>query len=190
MLIDRVREITRTAYQEHPDVFGNIFFEHHVAVVVRCSRRLACQLDADPELAEMAAYLHDISVAFRPQDIKDHAELSAEMAFGILTKLGCAPGSVSHVAEAISVHSNPLPVGAASPESVCLSNADAAARILEPAYWLYYAFCVRGMPFDEGRTSLRNVISRQWELLIEPARTLARESYPMCMRLLGSDAAA
>jgi putative nucleotidyltransferase with HDIG domain len=183
MLIDPVREFARTAYRDHPGAYGSTFFDHHVATVVRCSRRLACQLEADPELAEAAAYLHDISVAFRPDDIQDHARLSAQLAQRELMKWGWDADAAGRVAEAIAVHSNPLPLGAASPEAVCLSNADCAARILEPAYWLYYAYVVRGMPFDDGRRWLNSLIHRQWEILIEPARNLARESYETCVRI-------
>jgi hypothetical protein len=80
-------------------------------------------------------------------------------------------------ADAIARHSEPLPAGSASPEAVCLSNADAAERILRPAYWLSFAFAVRKQSFEEGRRWLRSV-------LVEPARELAAREYRLALELL------
>jgi hypothetical protein len=75
-------------------------------------------------------------------------------------------------------------VGSAPPEAVCLSNADAAARILRPAYWLYFAFQVRGLNFAEGRQWLRSLFESQWNALIEPAREMAASDYATAIAVL------
>jgi hypothetical protein len=78
----------------------------------------------------------------------------------------------------------PLGADQEAVEAVCLSNADAAARILRPAYWLYFAFAVRKQSFEEGRRWLRSLLMRQWNLLIEPARELAGNEYRLALELL------
>jgi HD superfamily phosphodiesterase len=184
MLIAAVREEVREACRSEANVFGPSFFEEHLEVVADCSRRLAECLNADVEVVELAAYLHDYSAVLDAGTMATHARASAELAVRRLTRLGYPQAGASRVAEAIALHSEPLKSGSASPEAVCVSNADAAARMLRPAYWLYFAFTVRKLGFEEGRQWLRGLIERQWTALISPARDLAGSQCRKAMELL------
>jgi len=179
-----VREYVRQACQRPENIFGPAFFDEHLAVVADCAARLADHLRADSEVVELAAYLHDLSAVCDPATLPVHPEASARLAAQLLTERGYPPQTITAVADAIALHSAPLALGQASPEAVCLSNADAAARILRPAYWLYFAFRVRSQAFEEGRCWLRTLLETQWRDLIEPAKDLVGTQYALATDLL------
>ena len=184
MLIAPIREHVLQTCQREQNILGPSFFPEHVVVVANCGVQLAASLDADAEIVELAAYLHDLSAICDPSTFPIHAQASATLARDLLNERGYPPHIVSSVADAIASHSAPLQVGSASPEAVCLSNADAVARILRPAYWLYFAFRVRGLGFVEGRDWLRSLLESQWCALIEPAKELVGAQYSATIDLL------
>jgi len=184
MLLADIREFVRMACQQSQNVFSPSFFDQHLAVVAECATRLAERLSADMEVVELAAYLHDISAVLDPTTLPNHPRQSADLATQILLEHGYPEGRARQVARSIASHSDPLTIGSASPEEVCLSNADAVARILRPAYWMYFAFAVRKCGFEEGRQWLRSLIEKQWRVLIEPAKELAGEQYAAMLDLL------
>jgi len=179
-----IREFVREACQRRDNVFGPAFFDQHLVVVAECAEKLAGRLGAEVEVVDFAAYLHDISVVHDFRTMADHARLSADLATQLLLEKGLPQSAVSLVARSISSHSEPLSMGSASPEEICISNADAAARILRPTYWIYFAFEIRKCDFEEGRKWLRSLIERQWHELIEPARELVGERYAATLNLL------
>ena len=184
MLTADVRDWVHGACQRDENVFGPAFFDQHLVVVAECAARLGGALGADLEVLELAAYLHDISAVLDVNTMLDHPRLSADCATGLLLARGYPEDRVSMVARAIASHSDPLPMGSASPEAISISNADAVARILRPAYWMYFAFVVRKLSFEEGRQWLRRLLEKQWSALIEPATELVATEYAATLDLL------
>ena len=179
-----IREFVREACQRRENVFGPAFFDQHLVVVAQCAASLAARLGAEVEVVNFAAYLHDLSAVCDFATVLDHARVSADLATQILLGKGCPLSIVGSVARSIASHSEPIPIGGASPEEICISNADAAARIIRPAYWMYFVFEIRKYDFEAGRQWLRALIERQWRKLIEPARELVGKRYTATLKLL------
>jgi len=184
MPVGDIREFVLQSCQRNENVFSASFFDQRLAVVAECATSLAGRLGADVEVVKLASYLHDISAVYDSTTMPNHPELSAELATQLLLERGYPKDRTRRVARAIASHSNPLPVGSASPEEVCVSNADAAARILRPAFWMYFAFAVRRCGFEEGRQWLRSLVEKQWCKLIEPAKELVGQQYAATLDLL------
>jgi putative nucleotidyltransferase with HDIG domain len=179
-----IREFAQHACERAGNILTLSFFDQHLLVVAQCAASLAEPLGADVEAVELAAYLHDISAVFDPTTLPNHPGLSAELAIQILLERGHPQDRVGEIARAIALHSDPLPIGSASPEAVCISNADAVARIVRPAYWMYFAFRIRNCGFEEGRQWLRSLMERQWHSLIEPAKELVGAQYAATLHFL------
>jgi len=84
---------------------------------------------------------------------------------------------VKRAARCIASHSVPVQTGGGLTEEVCVSNADAMAQIVKPAYWFYYVFRVRQLGFGGGRDWLRQRVESNWAALIPPARALIKKEY-------------
>ncbi len=184
MWVADIRKFVHRACQRSENIFSPSFFDQHLAVVAECATSLAERLGADLEVVELAGNLHDISAVYDPTTMPNHPKLSADLATQLLLERGYPQARVACIARSIASHSDPLPIGSVTPEEVCVSNADAVARILRPAYWLYFAFEVRKFGFEEGRNWLRSLVERQWCTLIEPAKELVGQQYAPILGLL------
>ncbi|HTW09576.1 MAG TPA: HD domain-containing protein, partial [Acidimicrobiales bacterium] len=148
---------------------------------------LAKTLGADEEVVVLAAWLHDLAAVRDPTAQPDHALLGAELAPQILTPYGYAEATIGSVARAIASHSFPLAPGGASPEEVCLSQADGVAQMLRPFYWLYFATSIRALAYQEARSWLAKLLASKWEALLPAARRLVGQRYEVTLELLGCE---
>ncbi|HWQ53101.1 MAG TPA: HD domain-containing protein [Bryobacteraceae bacterium] len=188
MGIEDIRRYVAGECRRGTNVFGPEFFDEHLAVVASYADCLAPRLGANAEVVQLAAYLHDISAVRDITTLRDHAVVSAAHARELLALRGYPLSIAENVSRAIASHVTPVPLGAGTPEEICLSNADAISQIVRPAYWLFFAFVVRKCGFEEGREWLLNRMDSNWNALIEPARELVVDRYPLARRLVGDNA--
>ncbi len=185
MLLDEVRQEVREACERPENALTASFYDEHLAIVAAHATSLATALGADPEVVELAAWLHDISAVLDLATLPTHAEASADLAGGMLARRGYPDARVAAVASAIRRHSAPLQVGDGTPEEVCLSNADAGAQIAAPAFWLYFAFRVRNLDFAAGRAWYAGRVRQNWQAMIPQARALVEPAYARALEVCG-----
>jgi len=129
------QEVVRTAAQEAAlkdsayrggnDIAFNYRWEH-VQAVVRLAIRLAELTGADREIAEAAAWLHDVA---RPHS-KDHGRDGAVAARQILAETDFAPAKIDAVADAIAQHVGLFAARPVEPlEAAVLWDADKLAKL-------------------------------------------------------------
>ncbi len=184
MALKAVRERVFELCQLPENRLTGAFFEEHLCVVAQYALQLADKLHADPELVELAAYLHDISAVLDFTTLSTHAVDSSAEAGEILAGLGYPPEKIAAIQIAIGLHTVPLKAGGGSPEAVCLSNADAVSQIANPAYWLFFAFRILNLDFTEGCQWYLNRIMQNWNALIPEARALIEKKYHETLRSL------
>jgi len=184
MTIEAIRESVFRECRSGRNAFGPAFFEEHLSVVVEYAKRLGETLGADPEIVELAGWLHDLAAIRDVAALPRHPILSAEMAHRLLQEHGYPPERIERVAKCIASHSVPVQVGHGLPEEVCVSNADAMALIVKPVYWFYFVFRVRQLGFTEGRDWLRQRVESNWAALIPAARVITEQQYHQVRELL------
>ncbi len=177
MITDDIRREVHQACAEPANVLTGAFYDEHLRLVVHYATALAPRLGADAETVELAALLHDISAVQDITTLPQHASASADLGRSLLLERGYPPARADTVAAAILRHSSPVAVGAATPEEVCLSNADAMAQIAAPAYWLYFAYRVRQLGYEDGKRWYTERVRQNWEALVPEARQLVEERY-------------
>ena len=165
--------------------FGPSFFDEHVAVVADYAARLAGPLGADTEVVTLGAWLHDLAAVRDPAAQPEHPRLGAELAPRVLAPYQYDRAVVEQVCRAVASHSFPLEPGSASPEEVCLSQADAVAQMVRPFYWLYFVTSVRGLDYGQAKKWLANLLASKWDALAAPARLLVGERCKVAIELLG-----
>ncbi len=184
VITEDIREYVLNDCNSGRNAFGPAFFEQHLSVVVAYAKMLAETLGADPEIVELAAWLHDIAAVEDVTALAKHPALSAEVARKMLREKGYPVERTERVAACIASHAAPVQVAGGSPEEVCVSNADAMSQIVKPAYWFYYVFRVRQFGYAEGRDWLRQRAENNWAALIPPARTIIEKEYQHAKELL------
>jgi uncharacterized protein len=184
MVTDVVRECVLTECRKSGNVLGPAFFDQHLAVVVDYGKALARILGADLEIVELAAWLHDMAAVRDIRSLPKHPASGAEIAQTILKRNDYASKRAERVARCILSHSVPVQVGSGASEEVCLSNADSMSFIAKPTYWLYFAFRVRQMGYEEGKTWLLQRVESNWAVLIQPARDMIEKEFGQTRELL------
>jgi len=172
MMAEVVREYVSNECKSDGNALGPAFFDQHLSVVVKYSRMLAGTLGADPEIVELAAWLHDVAAVQDIAALPRHPALSAEIARNVLEQNGYPSERIERVERCILFHSVPVQIGGGAPEEVCVSNADAMLLIVKPAWWFYFVFRVRQLGFEEGKAWLLRRVESNWAGLIQPARDL------------------
>jgi len=186
MITDVVREYVLKECGNSKNAFGAAFFDQHLLVVREYSGELAKVLNADAEIVELAAYLHDLAAIQDFAALPRHPVAGAEIARRVLEENGYPAERIDRVARCVMSHSSSVQMGAGLPEEVCLSNADAMSQITKPIYWLYYVFRVRQFEFSEGLDWLRRRVESNWAALIRPARDMIAKEYRRTKTLLES----
>lgn len=173
LLANYIGEYVKGECQNSP--LGKSLYENHFILVARYGLKLARKTGADPEIVELASYLHDFSVVLNIDTLQDHEIRGMEIAENLLTQFHYPKDKIEKVKICILNHSSPRRPNAASAEEVCVSNADLMSQIAKPDYWLQFYSSVINR-FD-GRIRFSNLINDNWPLLVDPAKEMMREQY-------------
>jgi hypothetical protein len=184
VLTHAIRELVRSECLRASNGFGPAFFDQHVLPVAAYGRQLAIALGADPQVVELAAYLHDLSAVRDLACIPTHHLESARIARTILLDRGCTRSMVEAVCRCIASHSAPVGRGHGTLEEVCLSNADVMAQLARPAYWFFYLHRVRGLGLDEALSWWNVRVERAWSGLVKEARSVIAAEHAAALRFL------
>jgi len=177
MIIDGIKDIVKKACENPENVFSQAFFDEHLLVVEKFGKELCGILEGDCEIVSLSSYLHDISAVFDIKTIASHNVNSSEIAETMLKQQGYPSEKIEKVKNSIQKHPSPLKINEGSNEEVCLSNADAMSQIVNPSYWLFFAFKIRSMSFTEGKKWYLAKIESNWNSIIESAKELVEDRY-------------
>ena len=143
--IELLREAVQNLYKQSlpdRDEWADWLYDNHVLWVAKMSRKLAEKYDADADLAEAAALLHDIADAKMPRRNDAHEEVSLGIARELLTNCGFDQNEITLVVDdAARYHSCHNGEKPESKEGLVLATADAMAHLQTG----FYIYAVRNM---------------------------------------------
>ena len=102
------------------------FWEEHIKYVVQEALFLAEIYDADIEIVELAALLHDVALIAKIGTRKDHHTTGAEIAESMLSKYNYPKEKTDKIKKCISNHRSSK--NATNIEDICVADADILAR--------------------------------------------------------------
>ncbi|MFL5627737.1 MAG: HD domain-containing protein [Ktedonobacteraceae bacterium] len=181
----QLAQIVEEACRAETNIFGYGIWSHHILSVVEYGKQLALLLDADSNIVEIAALLHDYASVKDQALYKDHHLHGPLEAEKILNELGYPQTTITAVKECIASHRASIEIEQRTREAVCLASADAMAHIVEVPSLLYLAFVQHKMPINEGSSWVREKLKRSWNKLCPEARELMYEKYQGALKVLG-----
>ena len=135
--------------------------------MVQNAKQLAPRFNADLEIVELAALLHDYASIKDKALYADHHIHSPIEAEKLLKRFGYPEEKTEAVKDAIATHRASVITEHRNPEGACLANADAMSHIEQVPSLLYLTYIHHGMGIDEGkRRGLRqnyNGVGRSYE---------------------------
>lgn len=183
-LIQDLARIVEEACAAQTNTFGYGIWTHHISKVAANGKHLAPLFNADAEIVEIAALLHDYASVKDRNCSSDHHIQGAIEAEKLLTQFNYPPDKIEAVKHCITAHRASVRVDQHSVEAVCLANADALTHIQYVPSLLYFVYVHERMSIDEGAAWVRSKLKRSWDKLSEPVRQMVDDQYQAALRLL------
>ncbi len=177
MVTKEIEKIVEEACKAETNVFGYGIWTHHILQVVKIGKKIAGQFNADPEIVEIAALLHDYA------GIKDHSLHKEHHLHGaieggkILKKLNYPEQKIEAVKHCIKNHRGSVPGKRGTPEAECLASADAIAHIEYAPSLFFLAYAKFDMGIDDGSDWIRKKLTRTYKKINPEIRHLVEEKY-------------
>ena len=184
IMISEIKQIVEAACVAETNIFGYGIWTHHITQVALVGKRLAPLFDADAEIVEIAALLHDYASVKDEALYPDHHIHGPIEAEKILTRLGYPQARIDAVKHAIAAHRASVRVERRSPEATCLANADALTHIEQVPSLMALAFIQHKMGIDEGTAWVSAKLTRSWNKLHPDVQALARDKYEAALQTL------
>lgn len=179
-----VRSIVEEACKKETNKYGYGIWSHHILLVVKYGKLLAQKLEADPEIVEIAALLHDYASIKEESLTSEHHLHSAQEADKILKSLGYPEDVIIAVKQCIASHRGSVNVEKQTAEAVCLASADAIAHIDQVPSLFYLVFVQHQMEIDEGTAWVRAKLERSWNKLCPEGKEMIEEKYEAAKRIV------
>lgn len=150
-------------------------WKYHIEQVVKHSLVLAEKLDADRDICEIAAWLHDIIKLEEGLDAPRHHIKGADRAVEILKEYHADPNLIEKVRHCIISHSCKEGYMPESKEAKILASADAMSHHDCFIQFNYLVYSIWGLPQEDGRAWLIKKYKKSWKKMIPEARELVQE---------------
>lgn len=181
---DSIEEIVEQACAADTNIFGYDIWTHHILPVIQNAKQLAPRFDAEPEIVELAALLHDYASIKDKALYADHHIHGPIEAEKLLKRFNYPKEKTEAVKDAIATHRASVTVEHRSAEGACLANADAMSHIEHVSSLLYLAYIHHGMGIDEGQSWVKAKLQRSWQKLRADVQNLVRDQYEAALKIL------
>ncbi len=176
-MIEEIKQLVIETCNSDANYHGKTAGTHHIPQVVEFSIKLAKKLDADIEIVEIAAWLHDYAAVLNNDWFEDHHIHGAKLAQELLRKYNYPEEKIEIVADAIQNHRGSKPGNHKTVESKILASADAMAHIIDAYELLHYAYAVKKLGPEEGADWVARKIERSWNKMMPEAKDMVRDRY-------------
>ena len=173
LLVDYIREYVKGECSN--SAIGREFYENHLILVAHYGIKLAVETGADPEMVELAAYLHDFSFVIDDMNMEQHETKGVAIAEKLLKQFNYPKDKLERVKRCILNHSSLARACGASPEEVCLANADIMSLIAKPDYWVKISSLTN--QGEENPNWFYEQIAKSWPLMMAPARAIMEDKF-------------
>lgn len=181
-IVEEVRKHVIKRYQERDDAEGVDMYDTHVRYVVEYAKILAKKLNADIEVVEIAALLHDIA---RIDGLNENHHIEgAKYAQKLLSDLRYEPRKILLIEDCIISHRGSAGIPQKTIEAKCLASADAMAHFRSIPDMFYFVYKDLGCDIEEGKEKLRKKFSESYAKMIPEAKKMVEEKYNAVMKVL------
>lgn len=159
------------------NIYGYSAWSHHIESVVKFALILADKLEADKEILEIAALLHDIGSVTNKDWYEEHHIHGARIAQEILEKYSYPEEKIKSVKECIIAHRGSRDIKRLSLEAQILASADAMSHFENVDSLMHLAYAVHKLEVDEGREFVLGKLARSWKKLMPEAKDILYDKY-------------
>ena len=150
-------------------------WKYHIEQVVKHSLKLVEGLDADKDICEVAAWLHDITKLEEGLDAPKHHITGSERAVEILKEYDADPDFIEKVRHCVISHSCKEGYMPETKEAKILASADAMSHFDCFIQFNYLVFSIWNLSQDDGKAWLIKKYKKTWNKMLPEAQELVKE---------------
>lgn len=184
-IIEEIKKFVEEECKKPTANYGMVLYNYHFIPTVNYSKRLAEKLNADMELVEIAAWLHDIgSIKFGREN---HHITGAEIVEKKLRELNFPEEKIELVKECIINHmgSREGLNKRAFVEAKIIAEADALSAFDDIAKLFWASFVEEKKDIESARSSVLEKMKNKYKQLSPEAREIIKPKYDAITLLLG-----
>jgi len=182
-IVEQVRKFVEDECKKPTSKYGYEPYEFHFVPVVNYAVSLAKKLNADIEIVELSAWLHDIGSIFYGRE--SHHITSAEITEKKLRELDYPEIKIEKVKQCILSHRSSNSVNGISLEAQIISDADALSNFDNISGIFKAAFIYENLTQGEAMISVREKLKRKWsKLYLQESKELIKPKYKAAILLL------
>lgn len=181
-IVDKVKEFVQEECNKPTSKYGKDPYKFHFVFVHDYAKRLAERLDADIEVVEIAAWLHDIGSIIYGR--KDHHVTGAKIAEDKLIGLKYPKEKIELVKKCILNHRGSVKNERFSVEEQIIADADVMSHFDNLSGLFMAAFVYEGKDQGEARDSIKTKLMNSWNKLSGEGKELIKPKYEAAMLLL------
>jgi len=183
-IVDEIKKELLNRVSQNKDELGYDIWEVHIKDVVRIANELAEKYNADREIVELAALLHDVARASLEGPNDEHHIYGAEIAEELLASYEYPKDRIERVKQCVFNHPSGLDLPRNTIEEECIADADALSHFDDIPGMFYLAYTLRGLNESEGRKFVREKLEGDYLKLSERTRTDFEEKYKNIMSVI------
>lgn len=180
-IVDKVKEEMIQLSNDKIESTNYDDWNNHIKLVYQNAHKLAQERNADIEIVDLAAILHDVARVMRYGPIEEHNIYGAEMAEKILKKYNYPEEKLEHVKKCIYNHiDNPKE----SVEEEIIADADVLAHFdnLSMLYWI--SMGKRKLNCDESKQFIKKKLEFDYNKLSKYGKEKFNDRYKSIMQTL------
>lgn len=164
--------------------FGASIWTHHMLPVVEYAKQMAVVLEADIEVVELAAILHDYASVKDYALYEDHHLHGGDEAERLLKPFAYPADKLELIKSCIREHRGSVFMKRQSQESICVASGDAMSHIAGVPSLLHLSYVQRGLTVDEGCDWVLKKINRSYNKLCSEGKEIIQAKYDSAVSIL------
>lgn len=183
-IVEKVKEELLKRCEASKQKDGYDFWNEHIQYVVENAVKLAQKYQADVEIVELGALLHDIAMPSNYGEREQHHVYGAEIAEELLTKWNYPKERIQRVKNCVLNHRGSKDRSRNTIEEQCVADADVMAHFDCIPSLFELAYKELRLSISEGKEFVRKKLERDFSKLSENSRELLKERYEKIVEVL------
>jgi uncharacterized protein len=185
-LIEKIKEFVEIETKKPAAFYDNEIYKFHLTPMRNYAVQLAERLNADVEIVEIAAWLHDIGSIIKGRE--NHHITGAEIAEIKLRESNYPLERIERVKSCILNHRGSVNNTRVSLEEQIISDSDALSNFDNITGVFAAVLVYEKLNQEEAKISVREKLQRKYEqLFLEESKIIIKPKYEAVMLLLGDE---
>ena len=185
-IVEHIKEELIKRCNTYNQKYNYDFWNDHIKYVVKNSIELAKKYEADVEIVELGALLHDIAMPSEIGPREEHNIYGVKIADELLTKLDYPQDRKERVKECVLRHRGNKDLPRNTIEEQCVADADVMAHFdcIPSLFHLAFGKNEMGLSIEDGTEFVKKKLERDYNKLSPRTREILKERYENIINIL------